>query len=125
MSPELLEKDPENILLARGPRQRLSAHTARDQALALSGLLVERQGGPSVSPYQPDKLWDLMSNMKYKQSEGDEPCTPILKSKNNLTKLTSTLKCAACAYGSQKRCSTGHKKVQESGASWPRTAAST
>ena len=69
---ELLEKDPENIFLARGPRQRLSAHTARDQALALSGLLVERQGGPSVSPYQPDKLWDLMSNMKYKQSEGDD-----------------------------------------------------
>lgn len=72
VTPELLEKDPENILLARGPRQRLSAHTARDQALALSGLLVERQGGPSVSPYQPDKLWDLMSNMKYKQSEGDD-----------------------------------------------------
>ena len=72
VTPELLETDPENILLARGPRQRLSAHTARDQALALSGLLVERQGGPSVSPYQPDKLWDLMSNMKYKQSEGDD-----------------------------------------------------
>lgn len=72
VTPELLEKDPENILLARGPRQRLSAHTARDQALALSGLLVERQGGPSVSPYQPDKLWDLMSNMKYKQSDGDD-----------------------------------------------------
>ncbi|HCR28846.1 MAG TPA: hypothetical protein DIV79_02360 [Opitutae bacterium] len=72
VTPEILEKDPENILLARGPRQRLSAHTARDQALALSGLLVERQGGPSVSPYQPDKLWDLMSNMKYKQSKGDD-----------------------------------------------------
>ena len=69
---ELLERDPENILLARGPRQRLSAHTARDQALSLSGLLVERQGGPSVSPYQPDKLWDLMSNMKYRQSKGDD-----------------------------------------------------
>jgi len=72
VTPELLEKDPDNILLARGPRQRLSAHTARDQALALSGLLVEGQGGPSVSPYQPDKLWDLMSNMKYKQSKGDD-----------------------------------------------------
>ena len=72
VTPELLEADPENILLARGPRQRLSAHTARDQALALSGLLAERQGGPSVSPYQPDKLWDLMSNMKYKQSKGDD-----------------------------------------------------
>jgi len=68
----LLERDPENVLLARGPRQRLPAQTSRDMALAVSGLLVERQGGPSVSPYQPDKLWDLMSNMKYEQSSGDD-----------------------------------------------------
>ncbi|MDA9764673.1 DUF1553 domain-containing protein, partial [Opitutales bacterium] len=69
---KLLETDPENVLYARGPRQRLSAHTTRDQALALSGLLVETIGGPSVSPYQPDKLWEDLSNMKYEQSEGDD-----------------------------------------------------
>ncbi|MBT3481448.1 MAG: DUF1553 domain-containing protein [Opitutales bacterium] len=72
VTPELLEADPENVLLARGPRQRLSAHALRDQALATSGLLVERIGGESVSPYQPDKLWELMSNMKYKQSSGED-----------------------------------------------------
>ena len=68
----MLEIDPQNALLARGPRQRLSAHALRDQALVTSGLLVERLGGPSVSPYQPDKLWELMSNMKYKQSSGED-----------------------------------------------------
>jgi hypothetical protein len=72
VTPELLETDPQNVLLARGPRQRLSAHALRDQALATSGLLVEELGGPSVSPYQPDKLWELMSNMKYKQSSGED-----------------------------------------------------
>ena len=59
--PELLEKDPENRLLARGPRFRLSAEMVRDQALAVSGLLVEKQGGPSVYPYMPDRVWDETS----------------------------------------------------------------
>lgn len=72
VTPKLLEIDPPNVLLARGPRQRLSAHALRDQALATSGLLVEHLGGPSVSPYQPDKLWELMSNMKYQQSSGED-----------------------------------------------------
>jgi len=72
VTPELRERDPHNELLARGPRQRLSAQASRDMALAVSGLLVERQGGPSVSPYQPEKLWDLMSNMKYEQSTGED-----------------------------------------------------
>jgi hypothetical protein len=72
VTPEILEVDPHNVLLTRGPRQRLSAHALRDQALATSGLLVERLGGPSVSPYQPDKLWELMSNMKYKPSSGED-----------------------------------------------------
>lgn len=72
MTPILRERDPENILLARGPRERLSAHATRDQALAVSGLLVEKVGGPSVSPYQPDRFWELLSNMKYKQSSGED-----------------------------------------------------
>ncbi|GAB5561095.1 MAG: DUF1553 domain-containing protein [Synoicihabitans sp.] len=72
VTPALLEIDPFNILLARGPRQRLSAQVLRDQALATSGLLVERIGGPSVSPYQPAKLWEQMSNMKYQQSSGED-----------------------------------------------------
>ncbi|MFL2869249.1 MAG: DUF1553 domain-containing protein [Pirellulaceae bacterium] len=49
--------DPENRLLARGPRYRLDAEVIRDQALAVSGLLVSTIGGKSVKPYQPDGLW--------------------------------------------------------------------
>ena len=61
VAPELLERDPKNQLLARGSRFRLSAETVRDNALAISGLLVERLGGPSVRPYQPDGLWQDVS----------------------------------------------------------------
>jgi hypothetical protein len=60
----LLENDPENRLLSRGPRLRLPAETIRDQALAGSGLLVERIGGPSVKPYQPAGLWKELSGGK-------------------------------------------------------------
>jgi hypothetical protein len=59
-SPELNQKDPENRLLARGPRYRLEAESIRDSALAASGLLVPKIGGPSVRPYQPD-LWKEVS----------------------------------------------------------------
>jgi hypothetical protein len=73
LTPKLLEIDPANRLLARGPRQRLPAHVIRDQALSLSGLLVEKIGGPSVSPYQPKNLWIEMSmGTKYKQSQGED-----------------------------------------------------
>lgn len=73
VTPKLLERDPENRWLARGPRLRLSAQVIRDQALFASGLLVERIGGPSVSPYQPENLWAEMSmGMRYKQSKGED-----------------------------------------------------
>ena len=58
ITPAQIEADPENRLLARGPRFRLPAETIRDQALAISGLLVERVGGPSVRPYMPKGVWD-------------------------------------------------------------------
>jgi len=57
VSAEHLERDPENRLLARGPRFRLDAEMLRDQALSASGLLVKKIGGPSVKPPQPDGLW--------------------------------------------------------------------
>ena len=57
LTPELQRRDPENRLLARGPRFRLEAEMLRDQALFLSGLLVPQVGGPSVKPPQPDGLW--------------------------------------------------------------------
>ncbi len=61
VAPGLLEKDPENRLLARGPRLRLAAETIRDNALAVSGLLNTDIGGPSVFPYQPKGLWDELA----------------------------------------------------------------
>jgi hypothetical protein len=69
----LLEKDPDNRLLARGPRLRLGPETIRDQALFVSGLLVEKVGGPSVKPYQPAGLWQELSGDKsYVQAKGDD-----------------------------------------------------
>ena len=79
---ELLERDPHNRLLARGPRYRLPAETVRDNALAISGLLCERLGGPSVKPFQPEGLWEDVSverREKYVTIPGkgliDEVCT--------------------------------------------------
>ena len=57
VSPKSLAADPDNRLLSRGPRYRLDAELIRDQALAISGLLVEEVGGKSVRPYQPAGLW--------------------------------------------------------------------
>ena len=54
-------RDPDNNLLARGPRFRLAAEQIRDQALAVSGLLVDRIGGPSVKPWQPEGLWKAVA----------------------------------------------------------------
>jgi hypothetical protein len=72
VTPELLERDPDNRLLARAPRFRLPAEMIRDQALAWSGLLVEKIGGPSVKPYQPAGLWQELQNGKgYEPDKGE------------------------------------------------------
>jgi mono/diheme cytochrome c family protein len=60
MSPEKLQRDPENRLLSRGPRLRLTAEMIRDNALAVSGLLLEKIGGPSVKPRQPKNAWQAV-----------------------------------------------------------------
>jgi hypothetical protein len=71
-SAELLSRDPANALLARGPSRKLTAEMLRDQALATSGLLVEKVGGPSVKPYQPDGIWDVaMGRPKYDTDDGE------------------------------------------------------
>jgi mono/diheme cytochrome c family protein len=73
-SRELLERDPNNRLLARGPRFRLPAEMIRDQALAVSELLVPTMGGPPVKPYQPPGLWEAVSyngELSYETDRGD------------------------------------------------------
>ncbi|MBS1917241.1 MAG: PSD1 domain-containing protein [Bacteroidetes bacterium] len=58
ITPDKLSKDPENMYLSRGPRNRLKAEFIRDLVLSSSGLLVKKIGGPSVKPYQPPGLWE-------------------------------------------------------------------
>lgn len=75
LTPELKERDPANRMLARGPSRRLSAEQLRDHALAASGLLRHRDGGPPVSPYQPGgDLWRESNSMSpaYRRSNGDD-----------------------------------------------------
>jgi len=72
-TPELLKRDPRNRLLARGPRFRLQGEFIRDNALAASGLLVRKIGGPGVKPYQPPGLWNevsLSGNVRFRQDKG-------------------------------------------------------
>ena len=75
ITPALVERDPDNRLLARGPRFRLPAELIRDQALAASGLLVGKIGGPSVRPYMPEGVWDETSKYGdlrgYKADKGE------------------------------------------------------
>ncbi len=73
VSPELRERDPENYLLARGPRFRLDAEAVRDVALEAAGLLSAKSYGPSVMPYQPDGVWNVVySSHKWELSTGED-----------------------------------------------------
>ncbi len=76
VTPEKLNKDPQNLHVSRGPRFRMDAEMVRDYALSTSGLLVPKIGGPSVKPYQPDGVWEAVampeSNTRnYKQDSGE------------------------------------------------------
>ncbi|MBI3880884.1 MAG: PSD1 domain-containing protein [Verrucomicrobia bacterium] len=73
VTPALVERDPENRLIARGPRYRMPSWMLRDVALAASGLLVDQRGGPSVKPYQPEGIWEeaTFGKKTYKQDHGD------------------------------------------------------
>ncbi len=75
-TPGQLARDPKNLLLAHGPRFRMDAEMLRDIALQSSGLLVNKIGGPSVKPYQPENVWESVGyptsdTTKYKQDHGD------------------------------------------------------
>ena len=74
LRPDLLAHDPQNMLLARGPSQRLSAEAIRDTALEAAGLIDDRMGGPPVSPYQPGDLWRESNSMSpaFQQSVGKD-----------------------------------------------------
>jgi len=76
VTPALVQKDPENRLLARGPRFRLDAEMIRDNALYVGGLLVEKMGGHSVKPYQPSGIWEAVgyttsNTAKFEQDHGE------------------------------------------------------
>jgi hypothetical protein len=75
-TPEKREKDPQNRYLSRGPHFRMDAEMIRDYALAASGLLVPKIGGPSVKPYQPEGVWEAVamreSNTRYYKRDSGE-----------------------------------------------------
>jgi hypothetical protein len=76
-TPNLIKRDPGNRLLAHGPRFRLDAEMLRDQALAISGLLIEKIGGPGVKPPQPEGLWFAVgysgsNTVRFKQDTGSD-----------------------------------------------------
>ncbi len=113
VTPELEQRDPENRLLARGPRFRLSAEVVRDNALAISGLLVEKVGGPSIKPYQPAGLWEELA--------GGAARGPMCK------KRVATCTAAACTSIASGPCRTRrwqpstHRRGKPARSSEPRT----
>ena len=74
VTPELAEKDPENLLLARGSRFRLDAEIVRDGALSAAGLLSAKMGGPGVYPPQPASVTSegTYGRIEWKPSEGED-----------------------------------------------------
>ena len=77
VTPDKLDRDPENRMLSRGPRFRMDAEMVRDYALAASGLLVRTVGGPSVRPYQPEGVWSTVAMPQsntglYEQDAGEK-----------------------------------------------------
>ena len=73
VSDQLVQRDPYNRLLARGPRVRLSAEQIRDQALAVSGLLSDKMYGPSVMPPQPEGVWNVIRHvMRWESAKGED-----------------------------------------------------
>ena len=78
-SPDLLEKDPDNLLLARGPSFRMTAEMVRDNALAISGLLVHNTSSESAYPYQPEGLWDEISTKSWRYKYLQEPGEGLYK----------------------------------------------
>ena len=73
LTPEKIEKDRDNAMLSRGPRFRMDAEMIRDYALAVSGTLSPKMGGPGTMPYQPENVWEVvgMGTEKYKQDNGE------------------------------------------------------
>ncbi len=73
VTPAKLEKDPQNRLLSRGPRFRMDAEMVRDYALAASGTLSPKMGGPGTRPYQPDNIWEVvgLGGARYTQDKGE------------------------------------------------------
>ncbi|MCG8652984.1 MAG: DUF1553 domain-containing protein, partial [Pirellulales bacterium] len=75
VEPIAQQKDPQNLLLARSPRFRIDGEYIRDQALAVSGLLVNQVGGAGVKPYQPPNIWNEVSlngSLRYRQDKGEK-----------------------------------------------------
>ena len=101
---EKLEKDPQNRFLSRGPRFRMDAEMVRDYALAASGLLVKKIGGPSVKPYQPPGVWEAVamigSNTRdYRQDAGESSTaaasTPFGSGRHRRRRWISSMRPAA------------------------------